>query len=246
MLKKTKKGYWILEKFAQQKGLIHGFSTRRFGDMMVQKSLGENKNLDKFLRIFNLDKENLVMMEQVHGNKIKVVGESDKGKVIPAIDGMVTEKPGVILGVRTTDCLPILFYDPIKKLIGIAHAGWQGILKRIASKVVDLMIKKGSTPSEILIGVGPHIGSCCYLVDNQWAKQFVGEFGNLPLMVYADQNGTHLNLAVPTLFQLITTGVLKENIFLPLTCTSCQSQDFFSYRRKRINGRILGIIGLIN
>jgi YfiH family protein len=186
------------------------------------------------------------MMEQVHGNKVKVVGEIDKGKVIPGIDGMVTTHKGLILGIKVADCLPVLFYDPVGKIIGVAHAGWQGVLKRIAQKVVDLMIKKGSIPSNMLVGIGPRIGGCCYTVQNNRAERFLKEFGKLGNMVFRDKNGIHLDVAVPIVIQLIASGVLKENIFLPLTCTSCQNQEFFSYRKEHTCGRILGIIGLIN
>jgi YfiH family protein len=246
MLKKTNQGYYEFNKFKKFKGLIHGFSSRKFGNMKVKKTSKENKNLDKFLKIFNIKKESLVLMEQVHGNKIKVVNKDDKGKIILGIDGMITDKKGIVLGVKTADCLPILFYDPEGKIIGVAHGGWKGVLKKIFQKVIDLMIKMGSAPSNILVGIGPHIGGCCYLVDEQRVEQFVKEFGSLPSMVYTDKKGLHLDLAVPTLNQLVQSGVPKENIFDSLACTSCQNQEFFSYRRddKKSYGEMLGIISL--
>ncbi|PJC28033.1 peptidoglycan editing factor PgeF [Candidatus Shapirobacteria bacterium CG_4_9_14_0_2_um_filter_39_11] len=242
MFKKTQKGYYEFNKFKKFKGLIHGFSSRKFGDMR------SNKKLDNFLHVLNLQKKNLVLMEQVHGDKVKVVDEDEKGKVIPGIDGMVTNTFGIVLGVKTADCLPILFYDPIGKIIGVVHAGWRGILARIAQKVIDLMIKMGSVPSDILIGIGPYIGGCCYSADNQRAGQFLGEFGNLPSMIYSNQKGLYLDLAVPTLNQLVQSGVPKENIFNSQICTSCQNKEFFSYRKdsKKTYGEMLGIISFNN
>jgi len=239
MFKKTQKGYYEFNKFKKFKGLIHGFSCRKFGDMRTKK-------LDNFLHALNLQKKNLVLMEQVHGDKVKVVDGDEKGKVIPEIDGMVTAKPRVVLGVKTADCLPILFYDPVEKIIGVAHAGWKGVLKKIGQKMVDLMVRNGSSPLNILVGVGPHIGGCCYTVSRQRVKRFLKEFAELENMVYSDKKGIHLDLMVPMMIQLIHSGIFKENILSSLTCTSCQNKEFFSYRKdsKKSYGEILGIISL--
>lgn len=133
MLKKTKTGYYVSEKFAHQKDLIHTFSTRQFGDLR-----------------------------------------------------------------STPDCLPILFYDPIAKIIGVAHAGWQGILKLIVQQMIELMVKMGAIPENILVAVGPHIGGCCYNIDSS------------------------------------------------SLCTSCQNNEFFSYRKNREKnfGEMLSVISL--
>jgi len=248
MFKKTKQGYYVLEKFTHQKGLIHGFSTRKFGNMRVKESFEENGNLDKFLSLFKINKQSLVMMEQIHGNKVSVVGKKDERKVIPGIDGMVTLDKGLILGVKTADCLSILFFDPTRKIIGVAHAGWRGILKKIVQKVVDLMIKKGSFPSDILVGIGPFIHNCCYPVDESRATSFKHEFGKINKMVYPDKKGFHLDLSAPVLNQLIQSGFDKENIFISNQCTSCQNEEFFSFRAgpEDKDKRFLSFIGLIN
>lgn len=234
MLKKTKKGYYVLEKFKSQAGLIHGFSTRRFGD------------LDRFLMVLGLKKSNLVLMEQVHGNKIKVVNTNDKGRIIPGIDGMVTKSKGLILGVKTADCLPILFYDPVGKIIGVAHAGWRGILKRICQKVVDVMIRLGSLPQNVIAGSGSYIGSCCYNIGQQRAEKFKKEFGELKGMIRQQKNKLYLDLAVPARAQLIATGISQDNIEFSSSCTSCQNQEFFSFRKntKKSYGAMFGVISL--
>jgi len=247
VFKKTKKGYYVLEKLASQKGLIHGFSTRRFGNMSVKKSLKENKNLNKFLSLFSQSKENLIMMEQIHGNRIKLVNDKNKGKVLSSIDGLVCNQPGITLGVKVADCLPILFLDPKAKIIGIAHAGWKGTLKRIGQSMVKKMKLLGSKPKNILVGIGPHIGSCCYTISNERADKFKKEFGNLKGMVIVNSKGIHLDLKAPTVVQLIKRGVLRKNIDLVLACTACQNSEFFSFRRNRGKdfGEILGVIGLV-
>lgn len=240
MLKKTKKGYYVLEKFANQKGLIHGFSTRKFGNMSVQKSL------NKFLNLFGRSKDDLIIMEQIHGNQIEMVREEDRGRILPGVDGVVCDHPGIFLGVKTADCLPILFFDSKTKMIGLAHAGWKGTLKKINQSIVKKMKSLGSKPKNILVGIGPHIGPCCYTVSKKRADEFEKEFGNLKGMISEDCEGIHIDLAVPTIVQLIKEGVLRKNVEVSLNCTSCQNNEFFSFRKdsKETFGEMLGIIGL--
>lgn len=248
MFKKSKNGYYILEKFAAQPDLIHGFSTREFGNLKVKHSLGLNRNLDKFLQVLGIEKSDLVMMEQAHGRKIRAVGEGDKGRLIKKIDGLITDQKGIFLGVNMADCLPLLFYDSKKKLIGIAHAGWKGVLARIAQKAVEKMKTLDSYPRDIIVGIGPHIGGCCYTPPQERIEKFRQVFGNLPGMIYQDKKGIHLDLAVPIVIQLIKSGIKKENIEIALTCTSCQNNVFFSYRRenkRKTYGEMLGVIGWI-
>lgn len=246
MLKKTKKGCWILEKFAQQDGLIHGFSTRKFGNMSVKKSLSKNKNLKRFLSLFGAKTNNLVMMGQIHGKEIKVVDEEDEGKVLPGVDGMVSSQNGIILGAKVADCLPILFYDKKRKIIGIAHAGWKGTLEKIGQSMFKKMRLFGSNPKNILVGIGPHIGSCCYLISKKRADKFEKEFGNLQGMIFEDSRGIHLDLIAPTVVQLIKAGIWGDNVEAALECTSCQNSEFFSFRKNKGKdfGEMLGFIGL--
>lgn len=246
MLRKTKKGHYQFEEFKKFKGLIHGFSAREFGDCNPVKA-DNRQNIEKFLITLGLERKNLVAMEQVHGGRIKVVRESDRDRVIPGVDGIITNRSGVVLGVKTADCLPILFYDPLKKIIGVAHAGWRGLLKRIPQKMIEVMIRLGSLPERVIIGVGPHIGGCCYTVDSHLTERFKKEFGRLEGMICKKKNGARLDLVIPVITQLVHTGILKRNITLSSACTSCQNQEFFSYRKdsKKTYWEMLGVISLV-
>jgi len=248
MLKKTKKGYWLLESFALQKGIIHGFSSRSFGDCNPLRSPSQNwLNLAKFLKTLALKKENLVLMEQVHQSKIKRVGQQNRGQIIKGVDGLVTQEKGLILGIHTADCLPILYYEPLAKIIGVAHAGWQGVLREIPRKMVQLIIKLGGLPENLLIGVGPYIGPCCYQVDKKRIDKFKKHFGSLEKMVKFTDGKNYLDLAVPTYFQLINLGIRRSNLEFSRVCTACQNQDFFSKRKDKPEnyGGILSIIQLV-
>lgn len=240
MFKKTEEGLFVLEKFAVQPGIIHGFSGREFGDMRVK---GEERN--EFLSALGLKEESLVLMDQVHGDKVRMVGKEDRGKKFPQTDGIVTNQKGVVLGVRTSDCLPMIFYDPKKKIIGVAHGGWKGILSRIGEKTINQMEQLDSEPKDIIVGVGPHIGGCCYTVDEERAQAFVKEFADLPSMVYQDKKGIHLVLVIPAVGQLIKSGVKKEKIEVVFSCTSCENNRFFSFRKDSDDsGDMLGVISL--
>lgn len=230
MLKKDKQGYYFFEKF---KGLIHGISSRKFDGK-------------KLLAALSLKKENLVLMEQVHGNKIKVVGEADKGKTMMGVDGLMTSTPGVILGVKTADCLPMIFYEPEAKIIGIGHAGWRGVLARLPQKMIDRVVKMGGLPENLFVGIGPHICGQCYSVEKTRSQRFLAEFGKLEGMVRAGRKKDLLDLAVPAKGQLISSGVTEKNIEFGGFCTLEQNKEFFSYRkdRKETYGEMLTVVAL--
>lgn len=232
MFKKTKKVY-IFEQLQKDSGVIHAFSSK------------EQANQEEFLKALGLNRKDLVLMEQVHGRRVKWIGGKDKGKVIAETDGLATDQPGIVLGVKTADCQPLLFYDPVRKIIAAVHAGWRGVLVRIAQRAVDLLILKGSLPENILVFIGPAIGSCCYSVEPERAKRFLTEFGDLPGMTKKKGKKVFLDIMIPTVNQLVHSGVLKSNIFSAAVCTA-ESDQFFSHRAAGGSqlGSMLAIIGL--
>lgn len=186
------------------------------------------------------------MMEQVHQDKVRIVNDRERGLVVKGVDGLVTNRPKIILGVKTADCLPILFYDPEAKVIGAVHAGWKGILAKIPQKTIDVMIRMGCSPLDIIVGIGPHIGKCCYSINKERAQKFMAEFGNLKGMVGRKKGGFYLDLIVSTKNQLIDSGVRETNIFSDSVCNSCHSDEFFSFRKDtaKTYGKMLSVIGL--
>jgi YfiH family protein len=229
--------YFVLEKLSAIPGLIHGFSSRKLGNM------GVRGNIDRFLSPLGLDKKNIIIAQQVHKNRVEIVGEKQRRKIVLDTDGLVTREKGIILGVRSSDCLPILFCDPGRGIIGCAHAGWKGVLGKIAARAVGKMKIIGARPADILVGIGPHIGRSCYDVEAERADKFIKKFGNLKGMVIQNKEKTFLNLVVPTIAQLIKAGMRPENIEVASACTSCRNTKFFSHRRGD-DGDILGVISL--
>ncbi len=116
MLRKTSKGFYTLTTLSNFKNLVHGFSTKGFGDVRF-KIAGTKKNRDKLAKVLNIESE-FIGLAQKHGNKVMMADERDLGKIIAGADGLVTNKPGVNLMIRVADCLPILVYDPKNRVVG--------------------------------------------------------------------------------------------------------------------------------
>ena len=246
MLKKTKKGFYILEKFSQLPGIIHGFSTRECGNVKIrcieerEKVLENRKRLAQSLG-FNAKK--IVEAEQIHGTKIALVGKNDWGRQIKGVDGLLTGEEEVFLLIKTADCVPVLFFDSCQKVVGIAHAGWKGILGGIILETIKLMQTQfGSKAKNILVGLGPAIGVCCYDVPKERALKFQ-RFGKE--IVREKEGKWYLDLRGAIAKSLNQLGVPFSNIEISSACTSCQNEVFFSFRKegRNLEGEIGSVIG---
>ncbi len=222
---------------SQYKEIIHGVTTRQDGD--AELWLKKNQSIA----------DNLVLANQIHEDNIIYVTNKDKGKIIKETDGLITKEKKVILGIRTADCVPVLFYEPIKKIIASVHAGWRGTLQKISQKMVKEIVKLGGKKENIISFVGPHIGMCCYNIEESRASLFRKEFGDDPRIIARFEDGVHLDLGFVNFSQLIQAGLKQENIEAPIFCTSCDKNRFFSYRRKIKNndkyGEMLSYIGIV-
>ena len=112
-------------------------------------------------------RDRLVLMGQVHGDRICVIdGDEPPPECIPECDGLITARPGVALAIRTADCVPLFFVDRVRRVIGVAHAGWRGTALGMASRMVGAFVERfSSRVADILVAIGPAIGPCCYQVD---------------------------------------------------------------------------------
>lgn len=179
-------------------------------------------------------------------------------------DALITRKRGVALTLSTADCAPLLFYDPITEAIGVAHAGWRGTARGIAAATVTAMVEQfGARPADILAGIGPCIGPCCYEVSDEVQQLFLGQstFEDLPTeepyrqLVAAsavfetvqlpEKESLRLNIWETNRQQLLLAGLTPEHIELPSICTSCAKERFFSHRaEKGLTGRFPAILAL--
>ncbi|MBC7333265.1 MAG: laccase domain-containing protein, partial [Actinobacteria bacterium] len=136
--------------------------------------------------------------------------------------------------VLQADCVPLFFYDPSRKVVGIAHAGWSGTAKRIVKNVIKVMIEQYCClPENILVGIGPSIGPCCYEVGLEVAKKIS------PVLIKGSKY--FVDLWQANKVQLLSSGVAEENIEVAELCTRCNSHIFFSARAA--NGNRTGRFG---
>lgn len=162
----------LVYKFNIFEGLniVCGVSVRQLGSMAGSEKVNK-KNVEKFCEILNIDPARTVFPRQTHSANIRFVDNINVCKLDNA-DGLITDKRNIFLGIVTADCLPICFFDRKLGLVGIAHAGYKGILKGIVLKMIDRFKKFGSNLSDIKIAIGPSIGRGCYDVLPDRIKQF--------------------------------------------------------------------------
>lgn len=179
-------------------------------------------------------------------------------------DALITRKRGVALAMSTADCVPLLFYDPVTEAIGVAHAGWRGTARGIAAATVAALQEQfGARPADLLVGVGPSIGPCCYEVSEEVRQLFLGQrtFEEMPTeerfrslvaesavfetIELAGSESLRLDLWETNRKQLLLAGVVPEHIELPEVCTSCARDRFFSHRAEQgRTGRFPAILAL--
>jgi purine-nucleoside/S-methyl-5'-thioadenosine phosphorylase / adenosine deaminase len=205
---------------------------------------------------FGIPKDRVVSVRQVHGDSIRVVDAStENGRPSrpsaqraqnQAYDALITDRKGIAITVRTADCLPILIWDPERKVAAAVHAGWRGSLKAIATKTVLTMRSSfGSRPEDLWVGIGPAIGPCCYEVDGPVLEPLKEEFEYWKDVVRLKENGKGmLDLAGWNARQLTAAGVPSERLTLAGVCTFCHPERFYSYRRQgeTAGGMISGIM----
>lgn len=201
----------------------------------------------------NIPVENLVLSDQVHSDRIRIVRSEDRGKGvllnsdIQGIDALVTNERNIALVTLYADCVPIFILDPNKKVIALAHAGWKGTVLKIGSKVIKTMIEEFSTdPQDCVVAIGPSIGKCCYEVDQVVIDQFNKYFTNPSKFVISKGDNKYmLDLWEANKSALEEIGILERNITIGKICTQCNHDILFSHRADRgKTGRMAGILQL--
>jgi YfiH family protein len=201
-----------------------------------------------------------VAARQVHGKAVATVSWADRGRGatalgtgIPATDALLTDAPGVPLLMLFADCTPILFHDPRHGVVGIAHAGWRGTVADIAGETVQTMLARyGSNPHDLLVGIGPAIGRCCYVVDapviDAWATLGVDDPTVAEEITPADgRRQWRFDLARANRRLLERAGVPAGQIEDSGVCTSCNVAEFPSHRAEHGQaGRFAAMIALAN
>lgn len=228
--------------------LGHGISTKDFGNISLFVGEGKDKVLEsraKFLgSVGGLSEGDVVEARQIHGNHVKVVGEKEKGHLILETDALITNTLGVALLIKIADCVPILLVDTRKKAVGVVHAGWRGTVQEITRLAVNHTEDHfGTNPQDLVVGIGPSIGPCCYEVDAPVIEQFRSKFKYADKLFSKQKNvHAHLDLWEANKIQLIEAGVKEHNIEIAGICTFDNSDMFFSERKGGRTGRFGAVI----
>jgi purine-nucleoside/S-methyl-5'-thioadenosine phosphorylase / adenosine deaminase len=238
-------------------GLLHGFVGRRGG-----RSVGPYAGLNVSLRVgdepdavknnicdlkhaVGIHDGRIVTMNQVHGDGIVEVNDKTRKETGEA-DAMVTHERGTYLGILTADCVPILLAAPKRKMVAVVHAGWRGTLAGLAAKVVRLLQERYEIATAgIEAALGPSIGGCCYEIKDDVARPLLAQWGSRAESSLERRDGKcFLDLRRLNREILAHAGISASRIFEVGPCTSCASEEFFSYRREGADvGRQLSFIG---
>jgi len=246
---------YLFSNFSKHSSLVHLISKKNGSrDFNFSLALHTGETPKKILNNRDVIQSefphmNFVMANQTHSSNIEVVnnietrGWKSQKDVIKECDALISNKRGVMLTILTADCVPILLFDTKHSVVGAVHAGWRGTEQEIVFKTVKKMQKEfGSNPKDIIAGVAPSIGRCCYEVGEDVAKHFF-RYNN----IYKQKNGKFM-LDLPNInkIQLQKAGLLEKNIEMSAICTACEVTDYFSYRKEQgCSGRFISMIGLI-
>ena len=233
--------YYQFEAFRDIEYIDHLFTTRIGWD---------NSNIrDNISRIFNIPKSNIINTKQVHGIDIIVVDSymgSFRNHIDKEADGLITHIPNLLLTTSHADCVPIYILDRKKRIIGLAHGGWRGTYNNISGKMIEKFENiYGSKGIDILVGIGPSIGACCYEIGEDLFELFKIRYTHLTDILIQKNDRFFLDLWKLNCYQMMDRGIPKENIILSRACTSCNVDKFYSHRKEKgTKKRLIAAIGL--
>ena len=270
--------------------LWHGFSTRRGGLSRVycgddgpgELNLGftaedERETVERNRRLLAEAVSGdpatpLVTIRQIHSSLLLVAGPQSPHRERPAKgDGVMTDEPGLLLGVQTADCIPVLVADRKRRAVAAFHAGWRGTVNRIVEAGIGRMrLEFGSRPEDLIAAIGPGVGPCCYAVGEEVLSSFESQFAygrelfrevydadpvrqRYPMLFLTQRApghssigpSLHLDLVEANRRQLLAAGLKPGAIERIGGCTSCHTDLFFSHRASEGHaGRMLSVIGI--
>ncbi|MEG3068561.1 MAG: peptidoglycan editing factor PgeF [Syntrophaceticus schinkii] len=195
-----------------------------------------------------INDERFVTVDQVHGDRVLAI-ESERDVVAKKgsmADAMVTHLQDVALTILCADCQAVYIYDPLQRVIAVAHAGWRGTVTRVAANCLQVMAHLyGSRPRDCRTALSPAAGFCCYEVGESVCAAVKEAFPGLwqGLLAKKDTDRWHFNISQANSLVLQDAGVIKENICISKLCTICRQDIFFSHRgSKGATGRMAAVL----
>lgn len=213
------------------------------------------ENCHTICNYLGLSANDIVRPIQTHTNNVVALQHKFKDAVdlypkeLNEVDGVITDKKNIVLSTGYADCTPLLFFDPVKKVIGNSHSGWVGTVKKIGQKTIEKMVNVyGCNPKDIIVCIAPTIRVCDFEVETDVKEQFEEAFGNDDNIIFKTDNPE--KFFIDTVFAnkkaLMEMGVLSENIIDSNLCTVCHKDKMFSYRGNDAeDGRSTAIIALV-
>lgn len=238
-------------------GRLGGNSRPPFDSLNLAYDAGdENKvvtsNRHLVGKILGIPPEDWVLCRQVHGSCVKRAGELERGRggldhwsAIPRADGLISDREGLVLGILTADCLPLVLVCGSESAVGVAHVGWRGALYGVVISALKRLFEySGCRPDEVTAFLGPCIGPCCLKIGKDVADDFRRFIGD-KAVIEGEDGSPRLDLASICRRQLIGYGINYTNIFSADVCTSCD-EKYFSHRGSGGNtGRQAGMVAIL-
>jgi len=214
-------------------GSVKAFFTR--------KSPGTN--VKEICNLLSIERDAIYFPIQRHTDRVQVL---EKGLDSEIADAVVTRRKGILIGVRVADCVPILFFDRKRSMVGVVHAGWRGTAAQIIKKTIRVVVEDfQSLPQDIKIALGPSIRWSCYYVEREMRDAIYNATGNGEYL-QKKSGGYCVDLLSANMYQALSMGIPKENIWISHECTYCSPKEFYSYRYVQGHtGKQGGFIGIL-
>lgn len=214
----------------------------------------------------------LITLRQIHSSVLVVGAAADASRTNPLKgDGLMTDEPGLLLGIQTADCIPVLVADRKRRVVAAFHAGWRGTVKRIVESGIGRMrLEFGSHPEDLIAAIGPGVGACCYAVGDEVLSSFESQFSYAPELFHEVYDTDPVRTKYPMLFltqrapghspigpslhvdlveanrrQLLSAGLNPRSVHFTGGCTNCMTEMFFPHRASHGHaGRMMSVIGI--
>lgn len=226
--------------------ISHCFTTKKMGNFAFHV----NDNTDNVIlnhaslaKVMKYNKDSLIHMKQIHSSNVHLVNITDNFANPPEYDALITNKKNTPLMVMVADCSPILFYDSLQNVIGVAHAGRQGAFKNIIKNtLINMQSNFSSDVKDIFVSIGASIGACCYEVGEEIYKESINL--NFEYAIQIRENRFYLDISKILYTQLVELGIEESHIDISKECTCCLKEKYYSYRAQASTGRFCGVIML--
>jgi YfiH family protein len=237
-----------------------GFSQRCFASLNMGLHVGDDPesvlaNRRQLINLMGSDLSKMVCCQQVHGNNVAVVDGNYAGlgavcheEALKDTDGMVTNTPGLVLATFYADCIPVFFFDPVRRVVALSHSGWKGTMGSITAKTLEIMYSQFECQaSDVMVYIGPGIDKCCFEIKVDLADQVASAFPNDRDIIIMNKNRYMWDLKETIRRCAINNGVKDSRIIVSPWCTSCHTEYFYSFRKEQgRTGRMAALIALVN